>query len=78
MKLLTIIIAIAVVGLAAQSEPRFEVASIKPTAPDYRGGKFVTMQSPRRFLGRNYTVKSYVATAFGLTLKTVIGGPKWF
>lgn len=60
-----------------QAAPRFEVASIKPTAPDYRGGRFATLRGVRQFMGRNYTVKTYVALAYGLTLKTVTGGPTW-
>ncbi len=41
----------------------FEVATIKPTDPDYKGGRFITMQSTHAFAAKNYTVKALVVAA---------------
>jgi len=55
----------------------FEVASIKPTAPGYTGGKFIVMQSTRHYVVRNYTFKELVGAAYDLPLRLVSGGPDW-
>lgn len=55
----------------------FEVAAIKPTAPDYQGGRFITMQSANRFVVKNYTLKSMVGAAYNLTPRAISGGPAW-
>ena len=55
----------------------FEVAAIKPTAPDFRGGRFMTMQGAHQFVVRNYTLKFMVATAYNLPPRAVSGGPAW-
>jgi uncharacterized protein (TIGR03435 family) len=57
--------------------PSFEVATIKPTPPDYAGGRFITMQTAHRFVVMNYTLKSLVAAAYDLNPHAVSGGPKW-
>ena len=55
----------------------FEVAAIKPTAPDYQGGRFITMQSANRFVVKNFTLKSLVGAAYNLTPRAISGGPAW-
>jgi uncharacterized protein (TIGR03435 family) len=59
----TAALVITACGLFAQSPAArpaldtFEVAAIKPTAPDDRGGRFITMQGAHRFVVKNYTLK---------------------
>ena len=62
----------------AQNPPlTFEVATIKPTPPDWRGGRYATMQGGHQFVARSYTVKYMVAAAYGVTPRTISGGPPW-
>jgi uncharacterized protein (TIGR03435 family) len=62
---------------AQTSRLEFEVASIKPTPPDWRGGRYATMQGGHQFVARNYTLKYMVAAAYSVTPRTVSGGPSW-
>jgi uncharacterized protein (TIGR03435 family) len=55
----------------------FEVATIKPTPPDWRGGRYATMQGGHQFVARNYTLKYMVAAAYSVTPRTISGGPSW-
>jgi uncharacterized protein (TIGR03435 family) len=55
----------------------FEVATIKPTAPDWQGGAYFTMQGGHRFIVQNYTLKALVVAAYNLTPRLVSGGPTW-
>jgi uncharacterized protein (TIGR03435 family) len=65
----------------AQSRPNFEafeVATIKPAAPDdAKGGRYIRMQSAHRFQAKNYTVKGLIAAAYNLNPRAVSGGPQW-
>src|SRR6185503_7550941 len=60
-----------------QKDASFEVAAIKPTPPDYRGGRFATMQGAHQWVERNYTVKYMVAAAYNLPPRLISGGPVW-
>jgi uncharacterized protein (TIGR03435 family) len=62
---------------AQTSRLEFEVASIKPTPPDWRGGRYATMQGGHQFVARSYTVKYMVAAAYSVTPRTISGGPPW-
>jgi uncharacterized protein (TIGR03435 family) len=62
--------------MAADANPSFDVATIKPSAPDakgkgfgFRGGHFVTF---------NTNVNDLIAFAYGLHSKQIVGGPDWF
>ena len=55
----------------------FDVATIKPTAPDWKGGAYFRMQGGHRFIVQNYTVQSLVAAAWNLPTRLVSGGPAW-
>jgi uncharacterized protein (TIGR03435 family) len=76
-------IAAVVIGLAIWSgaiqnaPPAFEVATIKPSAPDDRSGKFITMQGPHQFVAKNYSVKDMISAAFDLPPRLISGGPAW-
>jgi uncharacterized protein (TIGR03435 family) len=62
--------------MAADANPSFDVATIKPGVPNsqgkgfgFRGGHFVT---------RNTDVNDLIAFAYGLHTKQIIDGPPWF
>ena len=61
----------------AQSQPAFEVASVRPSAhqvgPDYNNQITVT---PDAFTGRNVTLRRLVADAWQCQLRQVVG-PSW-
>src|SRR5579863_6924532 len=72
---------IASSGMFAQSPARpafdaFEVATIKPTAPDSRG-RYIMMQSAHRFFAKDYSLKALVGAAYNLTPQAISGGPAW-
>ena len=62
--------------MAADANPSFEVATIKPSKPDakgkgfgFRGGHFVTF---------NTNVNDLIAFAYGLHAKQIVDAPAWF
>ncbi len=55
----------------------FDVATIHPTAPDWRGGRFVRMETAHQLVARNHTLKTLLAAAFNLSPKAIFGGPGW-
>lgn len=55
----------------------FEVATIKPTSPDSRAGRYIRMQSGHQFLALNYTVRGLIGAAYNLPPRIVSGGPAW-
>jgi uncharacterized protein (TIGR03435 family) len=57
--------------------PAFEVATIKPTAPDAKAGRYITMQGTNRFVVKYYTLKLMIAAAYNLSPKVISGGPAW-
>lgn len=82
-----IVVVLAVVlmsGLHALGQPpaqdgrlSFEVATIKPTAPDAKAGRYITMQGTNRFVVKYYTLKLMIAAAYNLSPKVISGGPAW-
>lgn len=74
---------VAACQVFAQSPPprpafdRFEVATITPTAPDWRGGAYFKMQGGHLFIVKNYSVQTLVAAAWNLPTRLVSGGPSW-
>ncbi len=60
--------------LLAQS---FEVATIKPTPEDWRGGRYFRMVGPGQWVATNYTPRVLIAAAYGVTPRAVEGGPSW-
>ena len=68
--------------LAQTPNPRpkfdtFEVATIKPTDPDAKSGRYIIMQGNNRFVEKAYTLKLLIAAAYDLNPKTISGGPSW-
>ena len=62
-------------GFAQAQE--FEVATIKPTAPDWNGGRYMRMKSANQFEAKNYTLKVLLSVAYNLSAPEILGGPDW-
>src|SRR5262245_36051796 len=58
------------------SEPSFEVATITPTPPDFRG-RYTRMLGAHQFEARGYTLKYMVAASYTVPLRAISGGPSW-
>src|SRR5580704_12040532 len=69
-------------GIFAQSHPvrpsftEFDVATIKPTAPD-ASGRWIRMLSTHEFAAKNHTLKTLLAAAYNLNPRAILGGPAW-
>jgi uncharacterized protein (TIGR03435 family) len=62
--------------MAANADPKFEVATIKPSRPDTPGRAF-TVQG-RTFSTRNTTLSNLMTFAYGLHARQIAGAPEWF
>jgi uncharacterized protein (TIGR03435 family) len=85
-EILVAFLAISIASVSAQvptptpgtvAAPSFEVATIKPTVPDAKAGRYITMQGNNRFVVKYYTLKLMIAAAYNLSPKTISGGPAW-
>jgi uncharacterized protein (TIGR03435 family) len=54
----------------------FEVATIKPTDPDFRG-RFIRMESTHQLVARNHALNTLIAAAYNLNPRAISGGPAW-
>ena len=64
---------------SAASRPTFdafEVASIKPTSPEWLHGRYITMQG-HQFVAKNHTLKTLIEAAYNLSPRAISGGPPW-
>ena len=55
----------------------FEVATIKPTPPDWNGGRFIRMQTAHQLVARNHSIKTLLAAAYNLSPQAIFGVPEW-
>jgi uncharacterized protein (TIGR03435 family) len=55
----------------------FEVATVKPTDPDWHGGRYIRMEGAHEFVVRNHVLRTLIAAAYNLNPKTVSSGPTW-
>jgi len=82
-RMIVAVLVLSAAGVLAQTPaPRptfdaFEVATIKPVPSDTKAGRFITMQGPHRFVGKDYTLKLLIAAAYSLNPRTISGGPAW-
>jgi hypothetical protein len=68
---------IALTGAFGQPpEPRFDVASVKPSPPD-AGNANVPNPTPDRFEADNLTTRTLIALAWDVRVFQVSGGPAW-
>jgi len=64
-------------AMAADANPSFEVATIKPTAPDTPAArKYLTVQG-NRLISSNFSLTDYICFAYGIHAKQVTGLPDW-
>jgi uncharacterized protein (TIGR03435 family) len=69
---------LAAIALVQAQFDAFEVATIKPAAPqDERAGRYIRMQSAHVFQAKNYTVDGMIAAAYDLNPRAISGGPAW-
>ena len=61
--------------MAADANPEFEVATIKPATPDRPGKAF--MVRGRQFSTINTTLNDLITFAYGIHAKQITGGPAW-
>jgi uncharacterized protein (TIGR03435 family) len=55
----------------------FEVATIKPTPPDWTGGAFYRMQGAHQFEIVDYSLRAMIGAAYDLQPRMISGGPAW-
>ena len=83
-----VLLRVVAIGLAASpasraqspSPPaslRFEVASLKPSAPGGRGGGVRPAPGGERYLATNSTIKNLITVAYRIKSDQVTGGPAW-
>ena len=65
----------AVQPMAADADPTFEVATIKPTAPDV-SEKYFRVYG-RRFLTQDTSLVDLMEVAYGMNPKQIMGAPGW-
>jgi uncharacterized protein (TIGR03435 family) len=61
--------------MAADANPEFEVATIKPATPDRQGKGFMVRQ--RQFSTINTTLNDLITFAYGIHVKQITGAPTW-
>ncbi len=61
--------------MAANADPSFEVATIKPSKPDEKGRAFLVRGG--QFITINTTLLSVIEFAYDLQANEVVGGPDW-
>lgn len=79
----TIALIVLAGGLLAQSPGarpafgQFEVATVRPTPPEWTRGRFIRMQTSHQLLAKNYELRVLIAAAFNLSPQAISGGPAW-
>jgi uncharacterized protein (TIGR03435 family) len=63
-------------GRSSTPPPSFEVATIKPTDPDFPG-TVVGGFRVGRFSAQGFTLKDLIGYAYDVDNRQVVGGPKW-
>lgn len=61
--------------MATDADPSFEVATIKPTPPDFKGKGFGG--PPRRFQTRGTTLSDIMMFVYGVNSRQIVGAPDW-
>lgn len=60
----------------ANANPSFEVATIKPSKPESRPGKYFRVNG-RRFSTYHTTLDDIMSFTYGIQQKQIVGGPAW-
>ncbi|HLW76795.1 MAG TPA: TIGR03435 family protein, partial [Bryobacteraceae bacterium] len=69
--------AIAQVNLQVPPDLKFEVASLKPAAPDQRGAGIRPAPGGERYVASNATLKTMLSVAYRIRPEQITGGPDW-
>jgi uncharacterized protein (TIGR03435 family) len=76
-----VIVAIALLsGLSLHGQspgPKFEVASLKRSAPGGRGGGIRPSPGGERYIATNATLRMMLMVAYGVRNEQIVGGPDW-
>jgi uncharacterized protein (TIGR03435 family) len=75
--LLGVLIAAGLFGQTPSGDPAFEVATIKPTALDWSGGRFIRTRTAHELEARNHALKTLLAAAYDLSPQAISGVPDW-
>jgi uncharacterized protein (TIGR03435 family) len=70
-------VALALIAQTPGGGPAFEVATIKPTAPDWSGARFIRMKTAHELEARNHALKTLLAAAYDLSPQAISGAPDW-
>jgi uncharacterized protein (TIGR03435 family) len=62
--------------MAADADPTFEVATIKPSRPDEHGPRF--WFDPRHLSVNHISLSQLIQFAYGLQRREIVGAPDWF
>jgi uncharacterized protein (TIGR03435 family) len=63
--------------MAANADPSFEVATIKPSPPNRLAGKKFSFRGGH-FMTINTNMNDLISRAYGLHARQIVGGPDWF
>lgn len=66
---------VAIPPMAANADPSFEVATVKPAKPEEQGQAILVRG--QKFSTINTTLTALVSFAYGLQDKQIVGGPDW-
>ena len=75
--LVGVFVAAALFAQTPSGNPAFEVATIKPTAPDWSGGRYIRMKTAHELEARNHALKTLLAAAYDLSPQAISGVPEW-
>jgi uncharacterized protein (TIGR03435 family) len=70
-------IAAGVFAQTADSALQFEVASLKPSAPNQQGGQVSPRAGNKTYAGTNMTLRQYMSVAYQVRDNQIVGGPSW-
>ena len=63
------------VPMAADANPKFEVATVKPSKPDTPGKAFTVRG--KQIITINTTLDDVIEFAYGVQMRQIVGGPDW-
>lgn len=64
--------------MAPDSDPSFEVATIKPSDPDHPKGKSLTINRSNEFNSTSMTMNDLITFSLGMHMRQIVGAPDWF
>jgi uncharacterized protein (TIGR03435 family) len=69
---------LALAAAALAQKPEFEVASIKPTEPNYQGIRIIRpMPGNQSYMAKGMPLRAMMTVAYTVTDRQIAGGPEW-